>query len=583
MLPEGTQYVNLSNAYVAMALGIPNAADDTVVVDYAMSVEIDLLSNDMLLRSEGEGMNPKLDSKLGLALPGEVEDEKEILYSPLKKDNGQDVAADFKRYLTNDPASKISILNRGTAEWVKDGAEETGVLTYKMDASGMGQEEVFYYVVPGVKFYYYAAVTVVPATTIYYEDNCGLVTYHETSSIDTLGKWEPVSDDTGHSAQAQDRPGASSLLDSLDANNIYGYDGAYTDTETYSNGSAYKVTVGQHKATDQMNFNGHCDVFDEVKGGYCRRGVTHTYQNDGSGKCSVCLNTQERHSSSTQGHECTDDSNHNEYCDICSRWIGMHITSARATFTFTGTGFDIISLCSAQTGVVMVNVYKGKVTNFDDPPWNDYVASYIVDTYFGYRYDSTNKKWVIDPTSESSLYQVPVIKADLTKVYTYGDDPGTPKNENVYYYKNWGYGTYSVEIYVAPSFVEGEHAYRVSDFYLDAIRIYNPTGAGDDFSDAVLDAYEADAEAWPAYAEVRNMLIEAKNVDIEDQNGAIFVDGMGEKAAEAVKEATKDGPYTSLENFRNRTKVPKTVIDKMVEFGILKGLPESDQLQFDFS
>lgn len=60
------------------------------------------------------------------------------------------------------------------------------------------------------------------------------------------------------------------------------------------------------------------------------------------------------------------------------------------------------------------------------------------------------------------------------------------------------------------------------------------------------------------------------------------IDGMGEKAAEAVKEATKDGPYTSLDDFRNRTKVSKTIIDKMVEFGILSGLPESDQLQFDF-
>jgi hypothetical protein len=143
----------------------------------------------------------------------------------------------------------------------------------------------------------------------------------------------------------------------------------------------------------------------------------------------------------------------------------MHITSARATFTFTGTGFDIISLCSAQTGVVMVNVYKGKVTNFDDPPWDDYVASYIVDTYFGYRYDSTNKKWVIDPTSESSLYQVPVIKADLTKVMTVMDDPNTQENEAQY--KNWGYGTYSVEIYVAPSFVEGEHAYEVEFDFAD--------------------------------------------------------------------------------------------------------------------
>jgi DNA polymerase-3 subunit alpha (Gram-positive type) len=60
------------------------------------------------------------------------------------------------------------------------------------------------------------------------------------------------------------------------------------------------------------------------------------------------------------------------------------------------------------------------------------------------------------------------------------------------------------------------------------------------------------------------------------------IDGMGEKAAEAVKEATKDGPYTSLDNFRMRTKISKTSIDKMVELGILAGLPESDQLSFDF-
>ena len=80
-------------------------------------------------------------------------------------------------------------------------------------------------------------------------------------------------------------------------------------------------------------------------------------------------------------------------------------------------------------------------------------------------------------------------------------------------------------------------------------------------------------------------LADDKNFQIYD--GKIMpslssIDGMGEKAAEAVKEATKDGPYTSLEDFRNRTKVSKTIIDKMVEFGILSGLPESDQLQFDF-
>ena len=59
---------------------------------------------------------------------------------------------------------------------------------------------------------------------------------------------------------------------------------------------------------------------------------------------------------------------------------------------------------------------------------------------------------------------------------------------------------------------------------------------------------------------------------------------MGEKAAEAVEEAAKDGKYLSLDDFRQRTKVSKTVIDLMVELGILKDLPESNQLSlFDFA
>lgn len=56
------------------------------------------------------------------------------------------------------------------------------------------------------------------------------------------------------------------------------------------------------------------------------------------------------------------------------------------------------------------------------------------------------------------------------------------------------------------------------------------------------------------------------------------IEGMGEKAAEAVEEASKDGPYLSLDDFRQRTKASKTVIDYMVKLGILEGLPESNQL-----
>ena len=56
------------------------------------------------------------------------------------------------------------------------------------------------------------------------------------------------------------------------------------------------------------------------------------------------------------------------------------------------------------------------------------------------------------------------------------------------------------------------------------------------------------------------------------------IDGMGEKAAEGMEEAAKDGPYLSRDDFRQRTKASKTVIDYMGSLGLLGDLPESNQL-----
>lgn len=62
------------------------------------------------------------------------------------------------------------------------------------------------------------------------------------------------------------------------------------------------------------------------------------------------------------------------------------------------------------------------------------------------------------------------------------------------------------------------------------------------------------------------------------------IEGMGDKAAEAVEEAAKDGAYLSLDDFRQRTKVSKTVIDLMAELGLFGDLPQSNQLSlFDFT
>lgn len=95
---------------------------------------------------------------------------------------------------------------------------------------------------------------------------------------------------------------------------------------------------------------------------------------------------------------------------------------AKATFTFKGTGFDLISRTSGTSGSIVYKV-KNMGTNT--------VAKYgAVDTYY----------------NNGDLYQLPVVSIkDLT------------------------YGTYEVTLLVPKSSMES-----ASTFYLDGVRIYNP-------------------------------------------------------------------------------------------------------------
>ncbi len=66
-------------------------------------------------------------------------------------------------------------------------------------------------------------------------------------------------------------------------------------------------------------------------------------------------------------------------------------------------------------------------------------------------------------------------------------------------------------------------------------------------------------------------------------NGALMpsldsIDGMGDRAAEAVEEAAKNGKFLSKDDFRERTKVSKTVVDLMDEFKLLGDIPSSNQI-----
>ncbi|MCH5250095.1 MAG: PolC-type DNA polymerase III [Lachnospiraceae bacterium] len=61
------------------------------------------------------------------------------------------------------------------------------------------------------------------------------------------------------------------------------------------------------------------------------------------------------------------------------------------------------------------------------------------------------------------------------------------------------------------------------------------------------------------------------------------IDGLGEKAADAIVEAAKDGPFLSKDDFRQRTKVSLTVIEQMDSMGLLGKLPETNQISlFDY-
>ena len=54
--------------------------------------------------------------------------------------------------------------------------------------------------------------------------------------------------------------------------------------------------------------------------------------------------------------------------------------------------------------------------------------------------------------------------------------------------------------------------------------------------------------------------------------------GMGDKAAEQLQIAASQGKFLSQDEIRDRGKVSQTILDKMIELGIVKDLPKSNQL-----
>lgn len=389
----------------------PQALPDTVVIDYGLPVDIHVLTNDMF------GKYGKL---IGV--------QSGVVEQPENNTGDCPITA-----ASADGSFGTAVINAPETGYT----EANSVIRYTPNTMEMTGYDQFTYAVQydnpvanDSNGYYYGTLTIIPATTIYYEDEfVDLSSY--TWSYDSnswikneASGWTVVTDDTyveGEDiTQAEDRPDdVNYAFDTvIDANNIYGYDGAYDECSQYSLGSAVKAHV------DYDNY-------------------------------------------------------------------------AEASFSFYGTGFDVISMSSNQTGAIYVEV--------DDANGNR-VRDLAVDTYYGMTEDGE-----LVANDPSALYQVPVIEVSgLT------------------------YGKYTVTIKAVYNeiFDHEQYSDNTYDFYLDAIRIYDPAGTPED--DTIEDAYKADEEGWPVYEEVRDNVISAAELEGSTElPGIVFIDSVDEVASVA--------------------------------------------------
>lgn len=360
---------NSSHTYTATTVWFAvkytvGAIKDAVVIDYGLPVDISVLSNDMFYESGTlAAVGPQHD---GTAHEADLATGFAGSYSA--KYGTATVNGSYVRYQVKD-------MNMTASD----------TFSYAVNYQGNASTQ------EGDKGYYYGQVTVIPATTIYYED----------SFVTFKGNWTAEGTTDTTAAQSEDRPGTTSVT-TIDANNVYGMDGAYKNYTTYSLGSAHKATV-------------------------------------------------------TASNPVT------------------------AEFSFTGTGFDVISLTDNTSGFITV-----KVTDKD----GNAEKNLIVNNYFAKTGDI------------SSLYQIPVMKVE-----------GLP------------YGQHKVEIRVAYNSFADPEKHNSTTFILDAIRIYDPAGYQPE-DVTVENAYIADKEYMPVYETVRNMLVEAKTLGSTGENttGICFVE-----------------------------------------------------------
>lgn len=309
----------------------------------------------------------------------------------------------------------------------------------------------------GARIYYlYQELEVIPATNVYYETDFAedVFTFTQTNDAEDAYAWQKKTDETNQGGLTVTTQDGTSRSDSIQD------DGLVRLEDVTVNG----VTSKQIKADQTYGYD-------------------ESYTND------------------------------SVYSNGTSWFVkGKGVKNTKVTFSFTGTGFDLISRTGTEQGSI-------RVTVFEDQKMTKRVKTVTV----------LNKS-----ESQLELAQIPVVTIEGLE-----------------------HGTYYVEIGVSLPVKDQklEWLNRGDEFYFDAIRVYNPIDVTDvdinnldveasttvttatDSSGAVTETvteytskqiaalvYHGHKELYPYATEVRNHLITADSFGYDGVNGAIFID-----------------------------------------------------------
>ena len=307
--------------------------------------------------------------------------------------------------LTPDGYNSSLVYTRTDDKAINDAETIVLDVTYKMGSSNITLQKT---------------LTIIPATSVYYEDSFAKFTDGTGKAADA--KWTTDKDGTAAKATTTQ---ALTELGKMSADAVYGHDAAYADSTKLSMGSAHNVIVKS-------------DMYEKN--------------------------------------------------DKTTTW-------PTATFTFKGTGFDVISLTDNNSGMISVKVYAVGSDGTETLEKTKYVNNY-------YGYECKDGVWTVNNSANNALYQIPVIKVD-----------------------DLAYGTHKVVITTAYASYADKTGDNQYSFWLDAIRVYDPMGKDNA-------TYTKDGEGYPQYIKLRDQLAK-ENGSVTTNDKLLFIDG-AEKAAIAT-------------------------------------------------